>query len=82
MKQQACLIYMLQHSQGILYMHGDIRLKLSLMVQSKLRTTLGARPIIFILCLGSTMLVHMKVFWMKSRKANVVWQSHSGLIFI
>jgi hypothetical protein len=26
--------------------------------------------------------VHMKVFWMKSRKANVVWQSHSGLIFI
>jgi len=81
MKQQVCPIYMSPHSQGILYMHGDIRLKLSLTVQSKLKTTLGARPIIFILCLESTMLVHMKVFWMKSRKANVVWQSHRGLIF-
>jgi len=67
---------------GVLYMHGAIRLKLSLMVWSKLKTTLGARPIIFILCLESTTLAHMKVFWMKSRKANVVWQSHSGVIFI
>jgi len=82
MKQQVCPIYMLPHSKGILHMHGDIRLKLSLMVQSKLKTTLGARPIIFILCLESTTLVHMKVFWMKSRKGNVVWQLQSGLIFI
>jgi hypothetical protein len=52
------------------------------MAQSKMKTTLGERPIIFTLCLESTMLVHMKVFWMKSRKANVVWQSQSGLIFI
>jgi hypothetical protein len=52
------------------------------MVHSKLKTTLGAKPIIFILCLESTMLVHMKVFWMNSRKVNVVWQSHSCLIFI
>jgi hypothetical protein len=54
---------------------------LSLMVHSKLKTTLGAKPIIFILCLESTTMVHIKVFWMKSRKVNVVGQSHSGLIF-
>lgn len=82
MKQQVCPIYTLPHSQGILYLHGDSRPRLSLMVQNKLKTTLGARPIIFILYLESTTLVHMKVFWINSRKGNVVWQSCSGLIFI
>jgi len=67
---------------GVLYMHGDIRLGLSLMVWSELKTTLGAKSIIFILYVESTTLVHMKVFRMKNRKANVVWQSHSGLIVI